>query len=65
MAEPSYFSEGVTQRRPDTRLRVWTKILGALQNDGGLVGNNPRRTDSLRIIKQKVLHAYQGTTYNG
>lgn len=66
MAEPIYFSEGVEPRSTDTRLRITTKILGRLQNAvGALVANNPRRTDTRRIIKQKWLNALVGTAYNG
>lgn len=66
MAEPSYYSEGTEQRRLDTKLRISTKILGATQNgSGALVANNPRRSDTRRIIKQKWLNALVGTAYNG
>lgn len=66
MAQPDYYEEGATPRRRDTLLRVWTKALGARQNlDGALSANNPRRQDTLRVIKQKTLNAINGTEYNG
>lgn len=62
MALPSFFSDGSTPRRTDTRLIVWKKILGVIQD--GLGGgadpdNDPKQTDTLRQTKQKVLKAEQ------
>lgn len=64
MAEPNYYAEGTAMRSTDTGLRKWTKVLGVKQNEAGAkAANNPRRGDTMRIIKLKLLHAYRGTSY--
>lgn len=55
MAQPWYYAEGTGQRFSDTRLRVWTKILGAIQSQAGSDStNDPKPEDTLRRIKQKI-----------
>lgn len=62
MAEPSYYLEGNASRRQDTQLRVRTKQLGVVQSSAGAdPAFNPRRTDSLRIVRQKLLKAIRST----
>lgn len=39
MAEPLFYVEGNTPRRPDTRLRVLQKILGAIRDNGSGSGS--------------------------
>lgn len=66
MAEPSFLGDGDTQMRNDTLWLRWVKILGRYQNQpGSLPANNPRRSDGIRVIKQKVLCALDGTSYTG
>jgi hypothetical protein len=58
MAHPTYYGSGTTARRTDTRLMRWTKWLGMYQNlPGADPRYDPRRTDTLRIIKWKLLRA--------
>jgi hypothetical protein len=66
MAEPVFLGDGTTERRTDSRWVRWVKILGAYQNSpGALAANNPLRGDPIRVIKQKVLNAVNGTSYTG
>lgn len=63
MPQPSFYSEGTSPSRNDTKARVWKKILGAYQNQlGGNPENNPSRNDTLRQTRQKVNKALTGTT---
>lgn len=57
MATPTYYSEGNEPRRTDTRLRVWTKILGRTQDMHATPDPafDPRRTDTFRTIREKLL----------
>jgi hypothetical protein len=58
MPEPAYIGSGTSPRNTDTRLVRWTKMLGRYQNlDGADPTNNPKRTDTLRRIKLKLLRA--------
>lgn len=65
MAQPDFLSAGATPSPIDTKLRIWVKILGQYQNNigGGLAANNPRPTDTLRVIKEKWNAALNGTAY--
>lgn len=68
MAQPDFLGDGHTQRRSDTKWLVWAKTLGEYQDSLGgsaLAANNPRRSDTLRILKQKLLCAIDGVTYTG
>lgn len=66
MAEPSFLGDGETGSRTDTTWVEWVKILGHYQNQAGaLPENNPNRHDPLRVIKQKILNAINGTSYTG
>lgn len=62
MAQPNFYSDGSTPRRTDTRLIIWRKILGAIQNNLGgaaVAANDPRFNEGLRQTKEKVLRALQ------
>lgn len=55
MSNPTYYSEGTTPRLKDTKYKVWTKILGAIQNNvAANPAYNPRKSDTLRQVKQKI-----------
>lgn len=59
--QPDYYAEHTTPLQQDTRLRVWTKVLGHYQNlPGADPANNPEKQDTLRIIRQKTLKAVNG-----
>lgn len=59
--QPEYYAEGTSPLPQDTRLRVWTKILGGYQNlPGADPANDPKKEDTLRIIKEKTLRAVNG-----
>lgn len=66
MAEPSFYTDGTTNRKRDPRLRRWKKILGAYQNraGGGDPTNNPRRHDGLRRTQLKTLNSIRGAATN-
>ncbi len=58
--QPTFYAEGTTQERVDTKGRVLKKWLGALQNSGGVdPANNPARTDTKRQTEQKILKSKQ------
>lgn len=41
-------------------------MLGQYQNrTGALSANNPSRSDGIRVVKQKLLNAINGTSYTG
>lgn len=66
MAEPSFLGDGDDPRRSDTKWLRWTKMLGEYQNrSGALSANNPRRSDGIRVVKQKLLCAISGVSYTG
>lgn len=66
MAQPTFLGDGDEQKRGDTRWLRWVKMLGQYQNRlGALSANNPQRGDSLRVVKQKLLNAVNGTSYTG
>jgi len=66
MAEPSFLGDSTTPRRSDAKWVRWVKILGSYQNAPlAIAANNPRRSDGIRVIKQKVLNAVRGTSYTG
>lgn len=53
--EPSFISDGATPRRTDSRWFRWLKILGVIQNEAGAdPDNNPRRSDTIRMLQEKV-----------
>lgn len=61
----SFFTSGTAVRRRDSRLTVWKKILFTLQTGGDeLPENDPRRRDTLRVTRQKVLCAIKGVPFN-
>jgi hypothetical protein len=65
MPEPSFLGDADDPRRSDTKWLRWTKMLGQYQNrSGALVANNPRRSDGIRVVKQKLLHAINDSSYN-
>lgn len=66
MAEPSFLGDATTQRRSDTKWVVTAKWLGVLQNQAGSIpANNPRRTDALRVLREKINCALNGVAYTG
>lgn len=66
MPEPSFLGDGTTQRRSDTRWLVTAKWLGVFQNlPGALPANNPRRSDGLRVLREKINCALNGVSYTG
>jgi len=66
MAEPTFLGDGPDQKRNDSSWIRWVRILGRYQNlAAALPANNPRRSDGIRVIKQKVLCALNGTSYTG
>ena len=61
MAQPDFYAEGTTPLENDTRLRLWVKILGRIQNrPGANPANNPNPHDTLAIIKRKIVTALGG-----
>lgn len=61
MAHPEFYPEGSTPKIGDTRLRRWMKMLGAKKNQGlGTAQYNPRKGDTLRQVKLKLLHTIRG-----
>lgn len=66
MPEPSFLSDAAVPRRSDTKWLRWVKMLGEYQNrTGSLPANNPNRGDGIRVVKQKLLNAINGTSYTG
>ncbi len=68
MAHPAFFGEGATVRARDTRWNVTVKQLGGYQNTLGgsaIANNNPRRGDTLTILRKKFANAINGTAYSG
>ena len=66
MAEPAFLGDGTTPRRSDSRWVVTAKWLGVLQNqNGALTANNPRRSDGLRVLREKINCALNGVAYTG
>lgn len=67
MPQPDYYAEGTDSKIRDTKLRLYTKILGATQNSlgGALSANNPKRFDTRRRLKQKWLCALDGVAFTG
>lgn len=66
MPEPSFLGDADDPRRSDTKWLRWTKMLGQYQNrPGTLPENNPRRSDGIRVVKQKLLNSIQNTSYTG
>lgn len=62
MSQPSFLSDGTTPRVTDTKQRVLTKWLGALQNRAGaLAANDPRPDDTIWKLKQKIDKSLTGT----
>ena len=58
MSQPSFYSEGIRPLPSDTQLKVWTKILGRVQNAAGASArNNPQRDDTLWDITFKLARA--------
>lgn len=66
MPEPSFLGDGDVPARNDTVWMRWCKLLGQYQNrSGSLPANNPSRTDTVRVLKQKLLNSINGTSYTG
>lgn len=68
MPEPSFFGEGTTVRLTDTRWVALVKQLGGYQNTLGgsaISSNNPRRSDTITILRKKFANAVNGTPYPG
>jgi len=66
--QPSFFGEGSTTLLTDTRWISLVKQLGGYQNTLGgsaLPSNNPRRGDTLAILRKKFANAVSGTAYSG
>jgi hypothetical protein len=62
MAQPAFLSGGSTPNRKDTRWLRWCRMLGDRQNRLGSsadAANNPRKSDSLWQLKQKLLKSLQ------
>lgn len=58
--QPTFFAEGSTPRRTDTKLRIQKKWLGELRNLGhGDSSMDPRRLDTKRQTQQKILETEQ------
>lgn len=65
---PSFLGDGYDSRRSDAKWVVWAKNLGRYQSGLGssaLSANDPARSDTLRILKQKLLCAIDGVPYTG
>lgn len=63
MAEPSFFTDGATPRRTNTRWELTAKWLGVIQNNlGGSANsaNNPRRDNTRRQLLVKINKAKAG-----
>lgn len=66
MSEPIFLGEGSEPYPNDTLWVTTAKILGVYQDQAGaLPENNPRRSDTLRILRRKTLFAIQGAAYLG
>jgi len=66
MSQPSFLGDGSNPRKTDARWFRLAKILGAMQdNCGGPAINNPRLTDTQRILEQKILCTASGQLYGG
>jgi len=66
--EPSFLGDGYFQRRSDTKWTVVCKKLGEVQSALGasaLPANNPRRSDTKRVLLQKWLCALNSVSYTG
>lgn len=61
MSQPSFLASGTDPLRTDTKSRIWTKILGRLQQrSGSAARNNPAVTDTLWRTKFKIARALAG-----
>lgn len=63
-----FFTDHTTPRRTDPRWSVLVKWLQAVQDNLGgaaLPANDPRRTDTRRILLQKTDAAKSGVSYTG
>jgi hypothetical protein len=59
---PAFLSGGTTPKRNDTKWLIWCRILGLRQNQLGSAAapeNNPRKSDTIRTLKDKVLKTLQ------
>jgi hypothetical protein len=67
MAQPSFFGDGHNQRRSDPKRIVWCKKLGEFQDSitTPLPANNPMPNDTIRVLMQKLLCAFNGVPYTG
>lgn len=65
MGQPLFIAEGTQARLRDSQWTVLCKQLGALQNAGGRPNNHPRRSDTKRILQQKILAARLANDYPG
>lgn len=68
MPQPLFLGDGYDPRRSDAKWVVWAKNLGRYQTGLGgsaLDENNPNRSDTLRILKQKLLCAIDRVRYTG
>lgn len=66
MAQPAFLTSGDAPQRRDTKWFRWVRILSRLQNaPGASAANNPKRTDTLRTLKEKVLSAITGVARGG
>lgn len=66
MPEPLFLGDITTPRRSDPKWIRWTKMLGVYQNrPGAIAENNPRRSDGIRVVKEKLLSAIRLNTGTG
>ena len=61
MSQPTYIGSGTTPKMGDTKLILLTKILGAIQNNGGSSSaNDPKRSDTVYRLRRKIVRARAG-----
>lgn len=62
MAQPTFYSDGTTPNRMNTKSQAAKKWLGVLQNRASAIAaNNPARMDSYRNTLKKINKALTGT----
>jgi hypothetical protein len=54
-AQPWYYTEQSQPKFWDTKIRVWTKVLGIIQSRAGAnPANDPKPEDTFRRIQEKI-----------
>ena len=66
MSQPTFYSDGTSARRTDSKHVISVKWLGAIQNNlagAAFAANNPIKTDTSVVILRKIDSAKAGVAY--